>query len=1735
MKYDQDLSTLGDYQLLDISQDKTLDQEFNTVLEKVTDMSSLVSGGGSEVQKLLESASSKRDSVSDKRNEFLKKLKALVESRDVTPDKLKNASTLTIELPKFSGYSSEMDFYTFKSKFVKLVEPVVQSPYLCDYLKRNYLSGSALTLVEQETEYSEIWKKLKESFGNERLLLQNKLAGLDSVALWKVRGDEKIANAIASLLNTMRDLSTLASSHKIEGQLYEGGGLEKVMSLLGNERHRRFRSKYVDPVSDKKSEWEKLSEFLKNELALRNRIILDNKSAQLMGIELRMDVRKRESEDERKSVNHTGHFPASPHDLICHFCEGGGHTVITTQKGNKIIPYYVCETFVLLSPANRYSKMKEKNLCTSCIVPGQKKGPKHRCFYLNFCCPHDHDAKEKIHVLLCEKHKKDDKNVKLLEKFKTKFITNSKESLPVFCRNISCFAQTLHVSLTLGSIFKEFDSRPDVEYSAIFALQTIEVLNIRLNLFFDNGCGDLVIKQSAAKKLEAIGRAFKLIPEQIQINGVCDQKSFADGVYAICLPLFDGTNVTLTGLCVPKITSEFPIYELSDVESDCQTWSKGVVDNLPKLPSSVGGETDILLGSKYLRYFPKVVFEHITGLSVYLSQFESHDGSRGVVNGPHPKFSEIESKFRGNLMRPAAYFSETVQLIRAGGVYSSPLLGMKVDPTDQISDFPGCCSRVDSVASMPTPGDACLEDEHFAMVSRKPPECVKKFDAIEEVGSSVTYRCVEHRGCQNCLNGPRVDAVSIQEEVEDAIIKRCVTVDPDKGTSLAKLPFVTNPDNRIAVDEQRNLALKVFNGQVKALNMAGREKDKAAVLESEKKLQNLGFVDWLDDLSQEEQDLVLKNGVYYLIPWRAVHNENSVSNPTRLVFDASQGTRNGDSLNSLLAKGSNSLNNLVEIAIRWRTHPHAFTTDISKMYNRVGLEPEHWRYQLYYWVDDLQPGSLPRMKVIKTLIYGVRPSGNLAQCALRRTAELCAEKFPCALNPILRDTYMDDCISGSAGPEASRMAMDHIQCTTGVGGFDIKGFVSSGEDPPEALSDGKDFVLVGGTKWFPKDDLISLNISPVNFSKRIRGKKSDSGVGVVPDVLTKRNCVSRSSEPFDLVGLLAPILGGIKIDISELHVHCSLWDDPIPSHLKEIWVQNFGLIDEIRHLKFHRAVVPSDAVSLDMETIETADAGEKLICVAIYVRFKRKNGTFSCQLIFARTKILHDHSTPRAELEAALLNASSGHIVRLSLKGRITKSWKLSDSQVTLHWINCVRYALKMWVRSRVVEILRLAEISVWYYVRRKDNIADLGTRKGAQIEDVGPESAWINGFAWMKDDEENFPLVSVQQLVLSVKEKGDADKEKIVTEDECSNCFVSRSVPVEVGDRYKFSEYLIDPNKFRFKTVLRILALVFIFLKKLTEKWNQKCKKSRSLAFLRKRDFSVCASNNVTVTGHYFVAHVNFSPKVNTVVVHVTDEMLNAAKAYFFEKASSEVTHFLDRSKYEKISTMHDGILYHTGRILLVQEIDGREHLADACLDLSATTFCVPITDALSPVAYAIVAETHWHSPDVSHGGVESVLRYAQQTAYIIGGRTLVKSMKKLCARCRFLHKRAVRVAMGPVSDDSLRVAPPFFVSQVDLCGHFDAYSPANKRATLKVWVVVFCCSVTGAVDCRVMEDYSADGFLSSFSRFACRFGYPKKLLPDEGSQLVKGCTDMIISMSDVKNCQFCNGRRYVSRFRIR
>ena len=167
----------------------------------------------------------------------------------------------------------------------------------------------------------------------------------------------------------------------------------------------------------------------------------------------------------------------------------------------------------------------------------------------------------------------------------------------------------------------------------------------------------------------------------------------------------------------------------------------------------------------------------------------------------------------------------------------------------------------------------------------------------------------------------------------------------------------------------------------------------------------------------------------------------------------------------------------------------------------------------------------------------------------------------------------------------------------------------------------------------------------------------------------------------------------------------------------------------------------------------------------------------------------------------------------------------------------------------------------------------------------------------------------------------------------------------------------------------------------------------------------------------------------------------------------------------------------------------------------LSWNKFCVPVIYRHSPLVFSIINEIHWHSNVAKHSGVETIWRYVLKICLNLCGRDIVKKIKIHCERSRYLRKRTIDVEMGPVWIYNMRIAPAFYGTQVDICGPLKVYSPYNKRTTINIWLVVFCCMTTSTTSVKVMEDYSTIAFVEAFTRFACEVGYPRFMLIDEGS----------------------------------
>ena len=126
--------------------------------------------------------------------------------------------------------------------------------------------------------------------------------------------------------------------------------------------------------------------------------------------------------------------------------------------------------------------------------------------------------------------------------------------------------------------------------------------------------------------------------------------------------------------------------------------------------------------------------------------------------------------------------------------------------------------------------------------------------------------------------------------------------------------------------------------------------------------------------------------------------------------------------------------------------------------NNIKLEPENWCYQRYVWHENLDQRYIPKEKVIKTLIYGIRLTGNQSEYALREIARLSHDE---ASDIILNDTYVDDCISGDNSIELAHQRSQELM-------FISKSVVISGEDPPEITSeDNESIKTIGRMRWFP--------------------------------------------------------------------------------------------------------------------------------------------------------------------------------------------------------------------------------------------------------------------------------------------------------------------------------------------------------------------------------------------------------------------------------------------------------------------------------------------------------------------------------------------------------------------------------------------------------------------------------------------------------------------------------------------
>ena len=683
------------------------------------------------------------------------------------------------------------------------------------------------------------------------------------------------------------------------------------------------------------------------------------------------------------------------------------------------------------------------------------------------------------------------------------------------------------------------------------------------------------------------------------------------------------------------------------------------------------------------------------------------------------------------------------------------------------------------------------------------------------------------------------------------------------------------------------------------------------------------------------------------------------------------------------------------------------------------------------------------------------------------------------------NSYVDDVLHPSPDLKRAKLTADSLSFTLNLADMRVKGFTYPGSPPhPDVSSDGKTVGLVGHI-WEPEEDLIGPDIKPLFFGKIKRGKYPDLILGEfskeLKDNFTRRTLLGKVASVYDPTGILTPVTSRFKLNLHTLCVDEKLdWDDKVPDEYIESWIKNISDIQRLREVRFRRTIVPADAANIQVHLVISSDASKNIAVSTVHARILKKDGTFSCQLLTAKSKLVNMSTVPKAEIRAAVMGATLGHIAKFNLETQYEGALYCSDSSIALYWIGEDQRALQTYVRNCVIEIRRFSDTNQWFHVASEDNIADLGTRT-AEVNDIKLHTDWQEGKAWMKGKRENMPLRTIAELTLTNEEKRVASQESKIKD------ILGVVTPIfsnSIAQRYAFSKYLVDPISYDWLKVLRITALVLRFI-------------------------TLCKPNFKPI---WFPANKP-PPPGDQINPNIPTELeIRRAENCIFYKCTAEARKFSPSKDIKENTAEINGILHYAGRILDASQIDCPE---DPFLDAPPLCFVKPIVDRHSPVAYSIML--HSHARLARHKGINFSLRESRSVAYILRGRELSAEVDRNCRPCKKHKKRLVKVELGKLHQTRLTIAPPFYICQVDLFGPLMAQCEHNHRSTVKIYGTVFKCPATSAVAINVMQSYSTEAFLQAYTRFASKHGHPSELAIDQGSQLVSACNNMQISILDI------------------
>ena len=160
------------------------------------------------------------------------------------------------------------------------------------------------------------------------------------------------------------------------------------------------------------------------------------------------------------------------------------------------------------------------------------------------------------------------------------------------------------------------------------------------------------------------------------------------------------------------------------------------------------------------------------------------------------------------------------------------------------------------------------------------------------------------------------------------------------------------------------------------------------------------------------------------------------------------------------------------------------------------------------------------------------------------------------------------------------------------------------------------------------------------------------------------------------------------------------------------------------------------------------------------------------------------------------------------------------------------------------------------------------------------------------------------------------------------------------------------------------------------------------------------------------------------------------------------------------------------------------------------------PILHGSSHFARLLIRQRHL---DHQHAEPSSLMGVLSAEVYLTSCRRVIRDVTRTCITCRKHYAKLVKQQMGQLPESRATPSPPFEKVGIDLAGPLHVkLGRVRKPDFVKMYVAVFVCFSTRAVNLEAVTDLTTEAFLAALKRFVSRCGLSTLIQSDNGTNFV-------------------------------